>query len=124
MKQVDRISVLQTFIAKRSHTYIHRTQFSHMNTDADDHMHTPIYMHSLGFSHANLSVHHKVKTVSTLKQNRPVDGGTKPVPLPPRGWMVPGLDGSKYCCMYTISQLGEGELAIAAGTLTVKGESD
>lgn len=31
--------------------------------------------------------------------------------------------GAMNCCMYTISQLGEGELDIAAGTLTEKGES-
>lgn len=53
---------------------------------------------------------------------KPVDGGTQPVPPPLR----PSVDGARLGrepCMYTVSQLGEGELDIAAGTLTVKGES-
>lgn len=50
-KKVDRISQQS----------IHTPNISHMSMDADIHMHTPMYMHSLGFSHANLSVHHKVK---------------------------------------------------------------
>ncbi len=36
--------------------------------------------------------------------------------------MEPGLDVS-HVLLCTVSQLGEGELDIAAGTLTVKGES-
>lgn len=46
-----------------------------------------------------------------------MDGGTKPVPLPPPegGWCLAWM-GAMYCCMYTISQLGESELDI-------KGES-
>lgn len=46
--------------------FTHWLQFSHMNVDADIHMHTPIYMHSLDFSHATLS-RWQSKTVSTLK---------------------------------------------------------
>lgn len=63
-KQVDQTSAPQTFIAKQfTHTHTHRslTHNSHMDMDADIHMHTPIYMHSLGLSHANLPVQHKVK---------------------------------------------------------------
>lgn len=60
------------------------------------------------------------------KIGKPVDGGTKPAPLPLRPRVDEARLGWEPCtaaCTCTISQVGERELDIAAGTLTVKGES-
>lgn len=86
-----------------------------MNMDADDHMHTPlyiyiyIYMYTCTASSRAMPVFQYItKAKQKAHWNRTVDGWSP-------AWM-----GATFCCMNTISQLGEGELDIASGTLTGK----